>query len=137
MNRKLPMPTKKELAAMTDEDLDQKVQEARTIMQQASSSPATQPSKYVSSPPTRRNKNTHQKRPPSPNLKRAAVTNGLGHLEISALDNPDALLEFNNAAVPDIGELTILKSSMAGRSRRPTRSCNTRWQASRDGGGLK
>ena len=35
MNRKLPMPTKKQLATMTDEDLDQKVQEARAIMQQA------------------------------------------------------------------------------------------------------
>jgi predicted GNAT superfamily acetyltransferase len=35
---------------------------------------------------------------------------GAGHLEISALDNPYALLEFNNAAVPDIGELTISKA---------------------------
>jgi hypothetical protein len=35
MNRKLPMPSKKELAAMTDEDLDKKVQAARAIMQEA------------------------------------------------------------------------------------------------------
>ena len=35
MIRKLPMPTRKELAAMTDEDLEQKLQAARAVMQQA------------------------------------------------------------------------------------------------------
>jgi len=33
--RKLPMPTKKDVAAMTDEDLDQKLQAARAVMQEA------------------------------------------------------------------------------------------------------
>ena len=35
MIRKLPMPTRKELTAMTDEDLEQKLQAARAVMQQA------------------------------------------------------------------------------------------------------
>ena len=35
MLKKLPMPTKKELAAMTDEDLDQKLQAARAVFQEA------------------------------------------------------------------------------------------------------
>jgi len=35
MLKKLPMPTKKELAAMTDEDLDQKLQAARAAFQEA------------------------------------------------------------------------------------------------------
>ena len=35
MNKKIPMPTKKELAALTDEDLDQKVQAARVALQEA------------------------------------------------------------------------------------------------------
>ncbi len=35
MLKKLPMPTRKELAAMTDEDLDQKLQAARAAMQEA------------------------------------------------------------------------------------------------------
>jgi predicted GNAT superfamily acetyltransferase len=35
---------------------------------------------------------------------------GVGHLEIRALDNAYELMEFNNAAVPDIGELTIHKA---------------------------
>jgi len=33
--KKLPMPSKKELAAMTDEDLDQKLQIARAAYQEA------------------------------------------------------------------------------------------------------
>jgi hypothetical protein len=35
MLKKLPMPTRKELAAMTDEDLDLKLQAARAAMQEA------------------------------------------------------------------------------------------------------
>ena len=35
MFKKIPMPTKKELAAMSDEDLDQKMNAARAVMQEA------------------------------------------------------------------------------------------------------
>ena len=38
------------------------------------------------------------------------MIDGVGQVEITALDNAHTLLELNNAAVPDIGELTINKA---------------------------